>query len=361
MDKFAFVIHPITIEDVTRKFPVAKHLPQFVVERALRLLPPFKVSDITGVKSSHQEITGEFIACPLTSGQLLGLPGDVTLQKIIHSVKLAEKNGARIVGLGAFTSVVGDAGITVAKNVGIPVTTGNSYTVYTALEGTRKAAQLMNMEWPKANIVILGATGSIGSVCAQFIARENRYLTLVARQQSKLEGLASKLLYEYGVAVKITSNTREAIRKADIIIAVTSSLDAVVHPEDLKPGSIVCDVARPRAVSYRVALERDDVLVIEGGVVDVPGEPDFHFNFGFPPGKAYACMAETMILTLEKKLVCFSLGREMTIEQVEEMGRLAKKHGFKLSGFRSFERALTMEEISRIKDKAQRAQLKLTV
>jgi len=120
-------------------------------------------------------------------------------------------------------------------------------------------------------------------------------------------------------------------------------------------------VARPRAVSYRVALERDDVLVIEGGVVDVPGEPDFHFNFGFPPGKAYACMAETMILTLEKKFVSFSLGREMTIEQVEEMGRLAQKHGFALSGFRSFERALTMEEIMRIKDNAERAKAKLTV
>lgn len=361
MDKFAFVIHPITIEDVAKKIPVAQHLPQFAVERVLRLLPPFKVSDITGIKSSSREITGEFIACPLTSGQLLDLPEKVTLQKIIHSVKLAEKNGASIVGLGAFTSVVGDAGITVAKNVGIPVTTGNSYTVYTALEGTKKAAKLMDMDWSKANIVILGATGSIGSVCAQFIARENRYLTLVARQQSRLESLAGKLLYEYGVAAKITSNVREAIRKADIIIAVTSSLDAVVHPEDLKPGSVVCDVARPRAVSYRVALERDDVLVIEGGVVDVPGEPDFHFNFGFPPGKAYACMAETMILALEKKFVSFSLGREMTIEQVEEMGRLAQKHGFVLSGFRSFERALTMEEILRIKDKAQQAKAELTV
>ena len=41
----------------------------------------------------------------------------------------AEKLGAKIVGLGAFTAVVGDAGITVARNLNIPVTTGNSYTV----------------------------------------------------------------------------------------------------------------------------------------------------------------------------------------------------------------------------------------
>ena len=49
----------------------------------------------------------------------------------------------------------------------------------------------------------------------------------------------------------------------------------------------------------QVEKSRDDVLVIDGGMVEVPGKVDFHFDFGFPPGKAYACMAETMILVLE--------------------------------------------------------------
>jgi fatty aldehyde-generating acyl-ACP reductase len=41
---FAFIIHPIEVKDVARKFPVAKYLPPGLVERALGLLPPFKVS-----------------------------------------------------------------------------------------------------------------------------------------------------------------------------------------------------------------------------------------------------------------------------------------------------------------------------
>lgn len=52
-----------------------------------------------------------------------------------------------MVGLGAFTSIVGDAGITVAKNLDIAVTSGNSYTVATALEGTREAVRLMGKIW----------------------------------------------------------------------------------------------------------------------------------------------------------------------------------------------------------------------
>lgn len=358
MDKFAFIIHPIYLDDYYRKFPLFKRLPQFVVEKAARLIPPMKVSEITGIRSPDNECVGEFIGCPLTSQLLLELPPAESIAKIIASVRLAEKNGARIVGLGALTSVVGDAGITIAKNVGIPVTTGNSFTIYTALEGARQAAALMGVDWSKADVVILGATGSVGSVCAQLLARGNKYLTLVARQQSKLEKLAAKILYETGAAVRITGATKDAVRKADVVIAVSSSLDCQIMPEDLKPGAVVCDVARPRDVSPRVARERNDVLVIEGGVVDVPGEVNFNFNFGFPPGKAYACMAETMILTLEKRFECFSLGRDIELEKVEEIARLAAKHGFRLSGFRSFEKALTMEQIEAVKNNARKLKTK---
>ena len=135
----------------------------------------------------------------------------------------------------------------------------------------------------------------------------------------------------------------------------------MIHPEDLKPGAVVCDVARPRDVSARVAQARDDVLVIEGGVVEVPGDVEFNFNFGFPPKTAYACMAETMVLALEKRFENFSLGREMTVCQVDEISALAAKHGFKLAGFRSFERALDNNAIEKIKEKARLKRLDLGI
>jgi fatty aldehyde-generating acyl-ACP reductase len=93
----------------------------------------------------------------------------------------------------------------------------------------------------------------------------------------------------------------------------------------------VCDVASPSDVSPRVALERDDVLIIGGGVVDVPGEPDFGFDFGLPAGQAYACMAETMVLALEGRYESYSLGKQVRVEQVREIAQLARKHGFTLS------------------------------
>ncbi|SFR09341.1 Predicted amino acid dehydrogenase [Desulfoscipio geothermicus DSM 3669] len=352
---FAFMIHPLDINDIARKFGLLGKLPPRLVEGLFKYSPPIKVSRITGVCSPHARAEGWFVACPITARLMVELPEKQVLNKIIQTGKLAQKLGAKILGLGAFTSVVGDAGITVAKNLDIAVTTGNSYTVATALEGAKEAARLMGHDLQKCHAVVVGATGSIGRVCARMLARDVRSLTLVAREKKRLEELSHKILYETGVAARVTSDIKQALQNAQIVITVTSAVDTIIGPEDLMPGAVVCDVSRPRNVSKQVAEKRKDVLVIEGGVVEVPGEVNFNFNFGFPPGMSYACMAETMMLAMEGRFESFTLGRDLSLQQVEEISRLARKHGFRLAGFRSFERAVSPEEISRIRERARAA------
>lgn len=354
MQNFAFMLHPPNAGDVARKFKFARFVPDRVIERAFALVPSMKVAHITGIRSPHAEAEGWFVACPLTTRLIMSLPQEYVLRKIIQGGRVAEKLGAKILGLGAFLKVVGDAGVTVAKNLNIPVTTGNSYTVATAVEATREAARVMGHDLKNSSVIILGATGSIGRVCALMLAGEARDMTLVARNERKLEELAAKILYDTGLSVKVTSDIKKALRDGDVVITVTSAVDTVIEPEDLKAGAVVCDVARPRDVSKRVAEVRGDVLVIEGGVVEVPGDINFNLNFGFPPGTAYACMAETMILALEKRYESYTLGRDLTIDQVEKISGLAQKHGFKIGGFRSFGKAVTDEEIERIKLQAER-------
>jgi len=352
MGDFAFIIHPIELDDVFRKFKFMRKWPASIVEGIIKLVPPFKVSEITGVRSQYAETSGYFVTCPLTSKQMVELPEEVVINKIIKTGKVAEKLGAKIVGLGAMTAVIGDAGITIAKNLNIAVTTGNSYTVATALQGTKKAAALMGIDLAQAEVLVIGATGSIGSVCARILARDVRFLTLLARDRNKLNHLAARILRDTGLAVKVSTDIKRSVQKADIIITVSGSAEALIDVMDLKPGAVVCDVARPRDVSKRAVELRNDILVIEGGVVDVPGEVDFGFNFGFPPRTSYACMAETMLLALEKRFEPFTLGRDLSVAQVDEITRIAEKHNFKISGFRSFERAISDEEIATIRQNA---------
>ncbi|RQD76215.1 MAG: shikimate dehydrogenase, partial [Candidatus Syntrophonatronum acetioxidans] len=206
MGKFAFIIHPIELSDIYRKFGFLRYFPQKIVEALIKRMSPFKVSEITGIKSPYGETKGWFVTCPLTSRQMVELPLDFVLNKIIQAGKVGQELGADIIGLGAMTSVVGDAGITIAKNLEAAVTTGNSYTVATALEGTKKAAQLMDIDLEKAEVLVVGATGSIGSAAARILARECRYLTLLARDERKLDYLARQIMKESGLAVRCTSN-----------------------------------------------------------------------------------------------------------------------------------------------------------
>ena len=358
MDTFAFIIHPIDPKrDVSRKFPLlGRVLNDKQIDFFSTFFPPVYISEIEGIRSeaTGKEIKGWFIACPYTPRRMMELPERAVYRKIIQTGRLAEKLGAQMLGLGAVTSVVGDAGITIAKALDVPVTTGDSYTVIVAVEAIREAACIMDIPLQSATAAVVGATGTIGQVCADMLADDVERLYLIGRKEDKLEELRDRLQV-HARAELIISTKMDVLSDAQLILTVTSAVHDVIRPEHLQPGSVVCDVARPRDVSAMVARVRDDILVIDGGMVDVPGPVDFHFNFGFPPGKAYACMAETIALALEGRFEDYTLGKHITRERVEEIGAMAKKHGFRLSGFRSFEREVTPQQIEAVRRNAKMA------
>jgi len=362
MDTFAFIIHPIDPKrDVSRKFPVlGKVLSEKQIDFFSTFFPPVYISEIEGITSqaTGKTIKGWFIACPYTPRRMMQLPERTVYRKIVQTGHMAERLGAQILGLGAFTSVIGDAGVTIANRLNIPVTTGDSYTVMMAVQAIREAARAMDIKMADATVAVVGATGSIGRVCAELIAGEAARTLLIARDEKKLEVLRDRLQVRARSELCI-STKMDVLKEAQLILTVTSSIHDVIHPEHLQPGSVVCDVARPRDVSAMVAAVRDDILVIDGGMVDVPGPVNFHFNFGFPAGKAYACMAETIALALEGRFEDYTVGKDITLERVQEITAIADRHGFRMSGFRSFEREVTAEQIETVRRNARKGTMRL--
>lgn len=359
MNTFAFIVHPIDPKrDASRKFPLlASLLTARQINFFSTFFPPLYISEATGIRSeaSGVEVKGWFVACPLTPARMLELPESTVYRKIVQTGRLAERLGAGLVGLGAYTSVVGDAGVTIARQLTVPVTTGDSYTVAIAVQAVREAARVMEIPLDSATAAVVGATGAIGAISAQLIARQAPKLWLIGRRTEALQALRERIMADTTAQVEIATDMTP-LREADLILTVTSALESVIEPRHLRPGAVVCDVARPRDVAAQVAAARDDVLVIDGGMVQVPGDQvALNFDFGFPPGLVYACMAETMALALEGRLESFTLGRQITVGQVQEIEAMADKHGFRLAGFRSFERAVTAEQIERVSEKARAA------
>ena len=333
MDRFGFIVHPPDIDSLYRYFlkPGTRRRPDALIEKVLEWTPPFKVAHVTGVKSvaTGKEIEGYLIVCPLLPKQFLESESDLVLQKIVDACKMAQDWGAKLVGLGGFTSVVGDQGRIVAEHLDIPVTTGNSYTAAAVIEGIFKAAEKMGTDLSRVKLAIIGATGSIGSACARILAQYVPHLVITARNQERLAELADTLCASNTAAVEIAENPKEAVRNAEVVITTTSATEALIGADDLKSGAIVCDVAVPKNVSPDVVDRRNDVLIFEGGMVEPPGNAKYNPYVGLLDGLTYACMAEAMILVLEGRFETYSLGRDLSLEKINEISYLAIKHSFK--------------------------------
>lgn len=353
MGRFGFLIHPLSLEDVVKKYKLAKKLSPKVVASILRRRPPFVLDEIEGIQSlSGKKVSGFLVAVPLLPSQFDKLPEEKVLRKLAKACRVAEREGAQIVGLGAFTAIPGGGGVKLQKMVNVPLTTGNTYTTATAIEGTLRAAELMEIELKESTLAVVGATGSIGYACVYLLSPSFKKTIILGRDEKRLEVVADKLR-NCGSDVLLSTDL-SSVAEANVVVTATSAVKALIEPEALRPGAVVCDVARPRDVSAKVAQVRKDVLVIDGGIVKVPGLKT-NFDMGLPSEYAFACLAETILLALEERFESYTLGKEISLEKVKEMRALADRHGFKVEALRSFERTLTAEHINKVKRRAQAA------
>lgn len=359
--RFAFVIHPLTVADIWRHpaLRLARHLPARAVEWASARMPPLHLSRITGVRSAAtgRAAEGELYSLGATPRQMLALPPRHTYDQLLEICRSAARRGARILGLGAFTSIVGDAGVTVAREAPIAVTSGNSLTVAMTLEAAKVAVRRMgHADLAHGRAMIVGATGSIGAVCARLLARATGEVVLVSIEPERLARLKSLIESETpGARVVTALTTGDALGECALVVTATSAFgERVVDLARCAPGAVVCDVARPFDVSPEEAAARPDVLVIEAGEVLLPGEPRFGFDIGLPEGVAYACLAETALLALSGRFESYTLGRDLDPEKVKEIYRLSKRHGLRLAGLRSFGRWVTETQIAEKRALAER-------
>ena len=327
-------------------------MPDAMLEIIAAFYPPIYISCIKGAKSpaTGQRIEGYLFSLGATPRQMMTHSERFTYSRLNMAARMAERRGARIMGLGAFTSVVGDAGISVARKANIAITTGNSLTVAVTLATSRQALSKMgaaSMSGIKA--MIIGATGSIGSVCARMLAQMIQEVTLVSVELGSLEELKWQILAETPEArIALSTVADEHLANCDLIISATSAIgQRVIDISRCKSGVVVCDVAMPADISPQEAATRPDILVVESGAVVFPGEVDIGFDMGLPPNTTYACLAETALLAMEGCFESFTLGRSISVDQVSEIFGLFQKHGFQLAGLRSFGKYVTDEEIAR--------------
>jgi predicted amino acid dehydrogenase len=249
--------------------------------------------------------------------------------------------------------------VTVAKRAPLPVTTGNSYSASGALWAAHDALDRLGLVERDdqgrvhGRAMVVGATGAIGSVCSRLLALASDELWLVSPETAKLLSLKEDIERSHPRAVvKIAGSPDEHLPDMDLVVTATSGAGKrVLDIMAVKPGCVITDVARPLDLSPEDVARRPDVLVIESGEIQLPGDVSMR-DIGLPPGVVYACLAETVVLALEGRYETFTVGRNIEWEKVKEIYRLGLKHGMRLAAISGVNGVFTDDDIARVRELA---------
>ena len=382
--RFAFLVHPLALTDYADLDATLSPLSAGQLEALSSAIAdnfdPFVVGEARVVGDNGKSAYGEFILVPRLAGELKEMAPSDVLEEIRAAARLGRDRGARIIGLGAYTSVVTHGGLSLKSDELPPLTTGNSYTALAASEAVRLAARERGWKLPNRCVAVVGAGGSVGQALTLLLARDCGRLILlgnpahpddsqqilrrvVGRLAGSLDlfsggfrrrrGTVAGRLARFGLeppsergngalarlgaellgrtdSIVVSVDARDRLPEADVVVYATSDPGLLVDTNSLRAGAVVCDVSRPPNVDAELVSERADVMVIDGGVVQMPAASALGFNLSLDHGQVYACMAETMMLAAERRYRHTSLGYDVELDQLLAMERLAKGLGFRV-------------------------------
>ena len=318
------------------------------VQEIVPWIPPRTVVRVkANSRLSGIEATGVYIDTFITPNDLRIESFKKNIEKVQYAALCANREGASIAALGGFTSIVleGDHGLLPPGKT--KFTTGNTLTVAYIVKGIEKIASQRGLNLKQARVLVVGATGDIGSGCANYMAFNVGELYLCARNVNRLKVQQDKFR-SLGLRSETATDPSQYLPKADIVIMAASLAQPEYTMGMCKKGAIVCDAGYPKNVVEQ-GSSHDDVILYHGGMGQVLGgyffEPDLTKAFyEYPlPFIGHGCMLEGMLLALEHRYESFSQGRgNITVERIEEIWSLAQKHGFALAPYFNHEGLLNI-------------------
>ncbi|MBC8440934.1 MAG: dehydrogenase [Deltaproteobacteria bacterium] len=365
VNRFAYLIHPLNqkhLQKVKAIDMISSIAPQSmgIVEKLMAYSPPFVYSKVRGIKSpTGVEAEGWLISIGETIDEMQNHPPEFTTAKIMKAAEKAKKMGAQVMGIAMLPKGMHGTAIEVGKHAALPITTGNSYTASTALWAAADAVRQMgltkfkNGKVLKANAMVIGATGDVGSICSRLLATAFESVYIVSRNMAKLLTLQG-IIQKEKPKVKLHVSTRadRYLDDMDVVVIASAGAKKSIDIMRVKPGCVITDITRPMIFSQKDVAKRPDVLVITGGEIQLPGQAIEMKDIGLPHGVAYAGLAETIILALEGRFEDFTKGSNTEWEKVKEIYKLGIKHGMKLSSISGVEGPLSKEDIARVKAQA---------
>jgi fatty aldehyde-generating acyl-ACP reductase len=311
-------------------------LPDDEIRDILPWIPPRAVCHVDLGSIAGTKARGLYIDSFIPPDRLEAAYVHENIARVRGAAAYAINAGAKIVSLGGFSSILIEGNFDqLPERHGTVFTTGNTLTVGFIVQGIRKMCALEDRNLSRSTLLIVGATGDVGSGCARCLAPLVRRVVLCARNMERLHRLAAQLQAD-GIEVEIATDLRPFSAEADVVICAASLAAPSLLLGRIAPHALVCDAGYPKNLSP--SAEMLGAKVFFGGLGQITGgmkfAPDFHgiLNRHPFPDVVHGCLLEGMALALEGRFEPFSRGRGLiTPERVEEMETIAARHGIYLA------------------------------
>lgn len=339
----AFLIHPMTVDDVWRvpRFrwlaPLRRWrlVPDAAVRWLARFVKPMKTSDIRAIGVPDGRLARVYlIGVPLLPDQIRAEPA-LAVRRAVEAAQLAANLGATVMGLGAYWSVVGNKGEEVQALAPIAITNGGAYTAGTvrmAVPLVLERLRRRGVDPAQVTAAVVGANGVVGfGICRQIADQVGR-LVMIGTDQARLDRSREVLARRFPNARIEASTDLAVLRDAHVVFTATSTPDPVIRPEHVRQGALLFDLGRPPDVDPRVARV-PGVEVVPGGVVRLPGDPQVPPYFDYERYGQHlvpACLAETVVIALDRCYDRVSLGDRTRSEHIDYFVRRAAELGFEV-------------------------------
>jgi predicted amino acid dehydrogenase len=316
--------------------PERGRLPDDEIRDILPWIPPRTVCHVEVGSRAGASARGVYIDSFIPPDRLGAAYLHENVARVRAAAACAIRAGARIVSLGGFSSILIEGNFDQLPEQDDTVfTTGNTLTVAFIVQGMRKMCALEGRELRESTLLIVGATGDVGSGCARCLAPFVKRLVLHARNRERLRRLAEELRAD-GVEVEIAADAPRASATADLVICAASLASPSLLLGRVAPDAIICDAGYPKNLSPNAQMP--DAKIFFGGLGQISGgmkfTPDFRGILNRHPfsNVVHGCLLEGMALALEGRFEAFSQGRgNITPERVGEMEGIAARHGIFLA------------------------------
>jgi predicted amino acid dehydrogenase len=311
-------------------------LPDDEIRDILPWIPPRTVCHVEIVSVTGTKAHGLYIDSFIPPDRLADAHLCDNTARVRGAAACAIKAGAKIASLGGFSSILIEGNFSqLPERKSTVFTTGNTLTVGFIVQGVRKMCALQGRNLGRSTLLIVGATGDVGSGCARCLAHGVKRVQLHARNRERLRRLAAELEAD-GVQVEIATDLQQFSAPADVVICAASLASSSLLLGAISPEALICDAGYPKNLSPDAKMPR--ATVFSGGLGQVMGKltfvPDFHgiLNRHPFPDVVHGCLLEGMALALEHRHEPFSQGRGfITPERVDVIRNIAARHGIFLA------------------------------